>query len=378
MSTASTSPASTSTASTSTASTNIKLGVQLTPWSNSRELVQFGRRLSDVFDIIWVQDQVLARNVYALLGALAQADCGVGTNVTYPIGRNPIEMASAVATVAELVSADSELVVGMGTGGALVNSLFSKNKPVTVVREAITLMRRLWDGDAVELDEFPVLGAAMSYRPGAVARLTYEAIRHPDILLAGVGPLILGVAATHADGLISASNLPTLSRAAFDTGRYDEISGLDIVKKKRPAGAPPMRMVYGINVSISADRERARAHARRQVTLVAGNPRLWPALHEVGLDVGSAEEVKKAFDDGLGIEGATARCSEALADALIVSGTPEECIGPMIELRDRALAHGYNEFYVGAPLGPDPVEAAELLMSVVIPEVWPDHRGGRR
>ncbi|MEO8908086.1 MAG: LLM class flavin-dependent oxidoreductase, partial [Microbacteriaceae bacterium] len=318
----------------------MRLGVQMTPWSRSRELVEFGRRLSEVFDIVWVQDQVLARNVYTLLGALAQAGCGVGTNVTYPIGRNPIEMASAFATVAELMQDGRELVVGMGTGGALVNSLFSKNKPVTVVHESITMMRRLWNGDAVELDEFPVLGSALGYRPGALAKLTYDSVRQPDILLAGVGPLILSVAATHADGLISASNLPTLSRAAFDTGRYDEISGLDLVKQKRPAGAAPLRLVYGINVSISADRERARAHARRQVALVAGNPRLWPALEQVGLDVGSAEDVKRAFDDGLGIEGASARCSEALADALIISGTPEECIGPMIELRDRAVAHG--------------------------------------
>ena len=75
-----------------------KLGVQITPWSSSAELVELGRKLATVVDTVWVQDQMLARNVYALLGALAQAGCGVGTNVTYPIGRNPIEMASAAAT----------------------------------------------------------------------------------------------------------------------------------------------------------------------------------------------------------------------------------------------------------------------------------------
>lgn len=354
-----------------------KLGVQMTPWSNSRDLVEFGRRLGSVFDVVWVQDQVLARNVYILLGVLAQAGCGLGTDVTYPIGRNPIEMASALATVSELMPPDRELVVGMGTGGALVNSLFTKNHPVSAVREAISLMRRLWEGETVELDGFPVLGAALGYRPGAVAKLTYAAPRKPDIVLAGVGPMILSAAATHADGLISPSNLPTLSRASFDTGRYDELSGLDMVKKKRPAGAKPLRLIYGINVSVSSDRQKARDYARRQVALTAGNPRLWPALEEVGLDVGSAEEVKKAFDAGLGIDGAAARCSESLADALVISGTAEECIGPMIELRDRAIAHGYSEFYVGAPLGPDPVEAAELLMREVVPEVWPDHEGAR-
>lgn len=355
-----------------------KLGVQITPWSSSRELVDLGTRLSKTFDVIWVQDQMLARNVYALLGALAHAGCGVGTNVTYPIGRNPIEMASAAATISEFMSDDREMVIGMGTGGALVNSLFSKDRPVTVVREAITLMKALWTGAPVQLDEFPVLGATLKYRPGATAQLTYPVERAPQIVLAGVGPMILAVAAEHADGLISPSNLPTLSRAAFDTGRFGELSGLDKVVAARPATAAPLRLIYGINTSVSRDRAQARAHARRQVVLTVGNPRLWPALAAIGLDVGSAEAVKAAFDAGLGIEGAAAQCSESLADALIISGTPEDCIGPMIELRDLATAHGYNEFYVGAPLGPDPVEAAELLLDHVVPQVWPDREGGRR
>lgn len=353
-----------------------KLGVQITPWSNSRDLVELGTKLSSVFDVIWVQDQMLARNVYALMGALAQSGCGVGTNVTYPIGRNPIEMASAAATIGELMPENREIVIGMGTGGALVNSLFSKDRPVTVVREAITLMRALWTGEAVQLDEFPVLGAALHYRPGATAQLTYPVAKRPDIVVAGVGPMILGIAATHADGLISPSNLPTLSRAAFNTGRFGEISGLDAVKASRTDDAAVLRLIYGINVSVSKDRESARTHARRQVALVVGNPRLWPALASVGLDVGSAEEVKQAFDAGLGIEGAAARCSEELADALIISGNPDDCLQPMVELRDLAMAQGYNEFYVGAPLGPDPVEAADLLLTRVVPEVWPERAGG--
>lgn len=353
-----------------------KLGVQITPWSSSAELVELGRKLATVVDTVWVQDQMLARNVYALLGALAQAGCGVGTNVTYPVGRNPIEMASAAATIGELVPPGREVIVGMGTGGAIVNSLFQKDRPITAVREAVELMRALWAGERVELDRFPVLGAALNYKAGAVAELTYAVERPPSIVMAGVGPMILSVAGAHADGLISPSNMPTLSRAAFRTGKFAEISGLDRARAARPDTLPPLRLIFGINVSVSADRARAREHARRQVTLVAGNPRLWPDLERVGLDLDSAAEVKDAFDAGLGIDGAAARCSDALTDALIVSGTPEDCLPAVAELRDLALAEGYREFYLGAPLGPDPREAADLLMSRVIPEVWPDREVG--
>lgn len=353
------------------------LGVQITPWRSSAELVALSQRLSAAFGLIWVQDQMLARNVYALLGAIAQAGCGVGTNVTYPAGRNPIEMASAMATISELLPAGREIVVGMGTGGALVNSLFRKERPITAVREAITLMRALWRGQTVELDAFPALGAACGYRPGAAATLTYPVARPPDILVAGVGPKILAVAGAHADGLISPSNMPTLSLAALRSGRFAELSGLEVARAARPAGATPLRLIFGINVSVSRDRKLARAHARRQLALVVGNPRLWPDLEAVGLDTGSAAEVKQAFDAGLGIEGAAARMSDSLANALIVSGAPEECVGPMAELRDLAQAQGYTEFYVGAPLGPDPEEAVELLLTQVVPQVWPDRAASR-
>jgi 5,10-methylenetetrahydromethanopterin reductase len=355
-----------------------RLGLQMAPWRRCDELVELGRSLNGVVDIVWVQDQMLARNVYVVLAALAHAGCGVGSNVTYAVGRNPIEMASAAGTISELVPEGREMVVGFGTGGALVTSLFRRERPVAVAREAISLMRRLWTGEAVELDGFPVLGEAMGYRRGAVAQLTYPVESPPAIVVAGVGPKILRVAGGLADGLICPSNMPTLCLAAFNTGRFDELSGLDTARAARPADAPPLRLIFGINVSVSMDREQARTYARRQLALVVGNPRLWPDLEAVGLDVESAGEVKAAFDAGLGVEGAAARMSDSLCDSLIVSGTPEECMEPMAQLRDLAAAHGFEEYYIGAPLGPDPLEAAELLRTDLIPQLWPERATAAR
>lgn len=348
------------------------IGVQLTPWTRADELLAVGELLADTVETVWVQDQMLARNVYVLLAGLARAGCGVGTNVTYPVGRNPIEMAASLATVDELASPGRSLTVGMGTGGAVVNSLFRKQRRVALVREAIQLMKGLWNGEELALDEFPRLGEVLGYRPGAVARLTFEVESPPEIVVAGVGPQILEVAARYADGLISAANFPTHSPAAFATGRFEELSGLAELRASLDP-ARPFRMIYGINMSVSDDREAARAQARRQLSLTFGNPALWPALEAVGLDVEAAEHVKRAFDNGLGVEGAAERVPDRLSDGLLVSGNPDECIEAAAELRDRAAAHGYTEFYIGGPLGPDPIEAAHLLRDRVIPELWPDH-----
>jgi 5,10-methylenetetrahydromethanopterin reductase len=348
------------------------LGLQLAPWKRTNELVAVGETLREVVDIVWVQDQMLARNVYVVLTALAQTGCGVGTNVTYPIARNPIEMAATVATIGELVAEDARLEVGMGTGGALVSSLFDPGRAVTAVAEAIRLMRGLWRGDEVELDAYPTLGARIGFRPGAVAKLTFPVARQPSIVIAGVKPKIMRVASELADGLICPSNLPTMSIGAFRSGRFGELSGLDAAIAARPVDLAPLRLIYGINVSVAPDRDAARMYARRQVALVAGNPRLWPDLEAVGLDVESAAGVKAAFDAGLGVDGAAGRVSDSLCDGLIVAGTPDEVCERMIELRDLASAYGFGDFYIGAPLGPEPLDAARLLCSKVIGEVWPE------
>jgi len=348
------------------------LGLQLAPWKRTNELVAVGETLREVLDVVWVQDQMLARNVYVVLTALAQTGCGVGTNVTHPIARNPIEMAATIATIGELTTDGQRLEVGMGTGGALVSSLFDPGKAVTAVGEAIRLMRGLWRGDEVELDAFPELGGRLGYRPGAVAKLTFPVERQPSIVIAGVKPKIMRVASELADGLICPSNLPTMSIGAFQSGRFGELSGLDAAVAARPADLAPLRLIYGINVSVAPEREAARAYARRQIALVAGNPRLWPDLEAVGLDLESAADVKAAFDAGLGVDGAADRVSDSLCDGLVVSGTPDEVVPRMAELRDLAAAYGFGDFYIGAPLGPDPLEAAKLLCNQVIGEVWPE------
>lgn len=351
------------------------LGLQIAPWRPSDEIVAVGERLRDVVDVVWVQDQMLARNMYVLLSALAQVGCGVGSNVTYPVGRNPIEMAAEFATIAELARDDREVVVGLGTGGALVTSLFLKDKGVTSVREAVRLMRGLWSGEAVELDEFPTLGQRLAYRPGATAKLTFPVERPPAIQIAGVKPKILEAAAELADGIICPSNMPTFSVRALTSGRFGELSGLDTALAARPASAPPLRLNYGINVSVSRDRETARGWARRQLALVVGHPATSGDLHRVGLDIASAAEVKAAFDAGLGIDGAAERLSDELTDSLIIAGTPDEVVERMRALRALAEQHGFNEFYVGAPLGPDLSESAEILAQEVIPHVWPERVG---
>lgn len=346
-----------------------QLGVQLTPWASAPELVAVGRRFGRQVDTVFVQDQMLARNVYALLAALAENGCGVGTNVTWPFGRNPIEIASAAATISELLPGGRRFTLGIGSGGALAAALFDLSDRAAVVSESVTLLRRLWKGEEVALDDFPLLGRRLGYVPGAHAKLSYAVTEAPAIVVAGVGPRIMQVAADLADGFLCASNLPPHSRPAL-------ASGFDAEKAKavhaRASADPSFAMHYGMNVSVSANGELARSHARRQAALIVGNPGMWPAMEALGFDVHSAQATKRAFDEGRGVDGAAEQVAQSVVDALIIAGTPEDVVEPLASLRALAARSGYGHFFLGGPLGPDPAEAAALLADHVIPAVWPE------
>lgn len=351
--------------------TAASLGVQVTPWVSAGEILQLGATLGPHVDTIWLQDQMLARNVWVTLGALAQQGCGVGTNVTWPFGRNPIEMASSAATISELLAPGKKLTIGMGSGGALVAALFDMSKRASMVEESLHLMKALWAGSEVALDDFPLLGSRLGYVPGAVAQLTYPVPTPPQIVLAGVGPRITDLTARAADGGISASNLPVHSHAALSSADYDSISNMSKLLD-RARQDPTFRLHFGMNVSVGDDREVARAHARRQVALIVGNPGMWSVMELIGLDMDSARATKAAFDAGLGVEGAAAQVSDSVVDALIIAGTPDDVIEPLADLRELALGHGYTDLFFGAPLGPDLQRAAVLLSEQIIPALWPE------
>lgn len=352
-----------------------QLGVQVTPWAPAATIVRCASLLRDQVDTVFLQDQMLARNVYTMLGALASHGCGVGTNVTWPFGRNPIEMASSAATLAELVPDGRRVTIGIGSGGALAAALVDLSGRATVVEEAIVLMTSLWDGATVELDRFPHLGRRLGYVPEAHATLTYAVRNRPRLLVAGVGPRITQVAALHADGVIAASNLPMYSGASFRSGLYDELVDTTALRARATVD-PGFRSHYGLNVSVGRTREEARTQARRQAALIVGNPGMWSAMERLDFDMASVHAVKAAIDEGHGLVGAANRVSESLADALIVSGTVDDVVAPLAELRGLALAHGYTDFFLGGPLGPDHLEAAALLSEGVIPAVWPDRCPG--
>src|SRR5262249_34324512 len=119
------------------------------PVSRVAELGALCERLG--FDSYWVADQRWMRDVWGSLTATAlrRSHIHLGTRVTDPYVRHPALTAVAVASLDEL--SGGRAILGLGAGGSGFREMgIERKKPVTALREAIELIRRLLAGEEVD------------------------------------------------------------------------------------------------------------------------------------------------------------------------------------------------------------------------------------
>jgi G6PDH family F420-dependent oxidoreductase len=148
----------------------------------------------------WTTQQGNSPFVWSVLGAIADATSRirVGTAVTCPLIRiHPAIVAQAAATVAEMMP--GRFFLGVGTGENLNEHVTgqrwpSANERRELLKEAIAVIRTLWEGELVE-------HRGQGYRVIDAQLFTLPA-EPPPIYVAAAGPLAAEFAAEVGDGLI--------------------------------------------------------------------------------------------------------------------------------------------------------------------------------
>src|SRR5438552_12925758 len=108
------------------------------------------------FTQVWTNDNLEYRSVLASSAAiLARLPVKLGTAVTVPYFRNPIDLAMAFATMAEL-SGGREISLGLGPGSrSILTRHVVRTKPLTVMAELAVALRTLFAGDTLKRDDIP-------------------------------------------------------------------------------------------------------------------------------------------------------------------------------------------------------------------------------
>jgi 5,10-methylenetetrahydromethanopterin reductase len=300
------------------------------------------------FDQFWVSHDLFLRNVWVILASLAQATerIRIGTCVVNPYTSHPAEIAMASATLDELSGGRFNLGISAGAADFLAWVGISQERPLSAVLESVEAVRRLLDGQHVSGDGRFVRGWTEE------AYLRFSARRVP-IYLGAMAPNMLRAIGRVADG-----GLPLL----FPPEHYETAIGY-IREGAQQAGRPleSIDLAACVWCSISADREAAEAVLRDKIAYY-GHTLSPLILERLGVTRQDFAPIEAAVMRERDLPRARSLVTPRMLRIGIV-GRPEDLIPRL----DGLVRLGARHLSFGPPLGPDPLDAIEILGREVLP-----------
>lgn len=308
-------------------------------------------RLADEygFHTFSIFDDLMFKPAWPILFAVAPHTqrMQIGPSVCNPYLVHPTILAGNAALLDEQTGGRAYL--GIGRGAFLDFVGVEPSHPLTAVREAVALIRRLWSADRTPFE-------GKLFHATADAFLQWTPPRRAIPIMVGTW----GMQMCRLAGAI-ADEVKAGSMWSADYGRRMWAAIADGARAAgRDQGA--VRLVFGPLTSIGEDRAEARAHARR--TLAFYLPFLAPMPEAVGVgpDVVAAVQAATARGD---YDAAAALVPDLALDNFALCGTPNDVI-ESIERMCVETPVGRIEF--GMPHGPrGSVEALHLLGKHVLP-----------
>jgi 5,10-methylenetetrahydromethanopterin reductase len=316
-----------------------------------REVVSLAQLAEQAgFDVIWYCHDLLLRDAWVTLTAIAAATSRVkiGTCIVNPFTADPSEIAMHAATLQEY--SGGRFILGIGPGEPRFLDLVGKRqqRPLTGLREAVTILRRLLAGQAVPFD-----GTVFrDWKPGA--QLADPPSTPIPMYIGGQGPRVLRLMGEMGDGalplIFPPDYFPTvmalIAGGAAAVGR--DVSAIDI--------APCFWF------SLAGERGAAEDAMRRMIA--SYGPYLRDdMLAPIGLRQADLAPLGARWTGG-DHAGAEALVRGRMFD-LAVLGTAEE-VQPRIR---RLIEQGATQINVGPPLGPDPRRTIALFAERLLPEL---------
>ncbi len=296
------------------------------PLNETIELVRLAERQG--FTSAWQSETRLARESTVPLAAfLARTErIRVGTGVLNNWTRNPATLACTFSTLDELGPGRAMLGIGAWYEPLAGNVGVDRRRPVRAMRETVTAVRRLLQGETVTIDgEFVRLRDVALDWSGAAARP-----RDVPILIGATGPRMLELAGEIGDGVLLNYLVPpvynddALERIAVGAER----AGRSLDRIERP---------QLILCAVDDDRDVALMHAKRMVAYY-----LRQAPHVAEMSRAPAELVDALvaatswpFAPG-DLERAAALLPDDFVQGITAAGTPDDARAAV----DRYVAHG--------------------------------------
>lgn len=297
------------------------------------------------FDQIWVSHDLFLRAAPVLVASAAARTerIKLGIGVMNPYSIHPAEIAMSAATLQEL--SGGRFLLGLAAGAAefLAWAGIARTEPLARTREAVLACRALLSG------ERPATLAGTGTW-GREARLT-PSFPVP-IYLGAMGPRMLALAGTVADGVLALSFPPERAAAAAAVVR----------EAARAAGREETELDLPACFWCSIDDDQASADDAMKDKLAYYGPSLSAVmLDDAGLAPEDFIPAARALAQGETAVARTLVTREMLG--LAIAGNAADVVARCTGL----VASGADHLSFGPPLGPDPLASLERLGRDVLP-----------
>lgn len=309
------------------------------------------------FDQFWVSHDLFWRSAPVILAAVAAhtRQIQIGTCILNPYTVNPAEIAMLAATLDELSGCRFNLGLAAGAGDFLEWIGLRQTAPLAAVREAISAIRALLNGETA-----PTRGKFLQWTGESYLR--FKAPRVTPIYVGAMGPRMLRLAGELADGV-----LPLL----FPPEHFFTV--WPIVQEGfalRASTLGDLDFAACIWASLDADPQAARRALALKVAYY-GHSLSPMILGRLGLTRADFDPIQQA----LTVERNADRAVDLVTESMLAIGVIGRA-GDIIARLEPLAQAGARHLSFGPPLGPVPTAALEILGGEVLPHFrsrYPSH-----
>ncbi|MBE3140240.1 MAG: LLM class flavin-dependent oxidoreductase [Thermoplasmata archaeon] len=304
---------------------------------------------------LWVADDAFYRGAFPMAVACATVTTNlrIGLGCVTPYNHPPAWMAKDFATLQELADGRAILGIGAGSSPPLTAQGVPWTKPLSAVRDSVSIVRQLLDGEECSYsgERFSVQGVKLSFEPIK---------KRSSIFIAAMFPRSLKQAGEIADGVIISVLCPptyiAAARKLIEEGVRNSGKDLDTFE-----------IVQYVPMVVADDGENARRLAKRyvgfllQFTFKSGDKR-WELVAELGnLDL---DELSRIYERLNARDKPEEVIPDSLLDKLAIAGTPRGCL----ELIQTYKASGATELVAMLPPWSNIEEQVSTIGRRLVPE----------
>jgi len=313
---------------------NSSIGIGLYNGMESSEIVRLATKAEkDGFDSIWISEDPYLRDIIPLTALMASAttNAKIGTGILNIYTKHPVYLAMAAATLDEI--SHGRLTVGIGRG---VRSLIQNELHIhygsyyDYTEEYLICLRKLLSGEEASYEgrEIKITGAKLRVFP--------KEHRIP-ILLGAIGPRMLELAGSRADGAIL-NSCSSIKHAKLASEQLEAGWKKNLQKRSGPDQLQKPELAASLLLCIDDDLDKAFQSAKTSIAFVLSIPGFGEIYSKINkLPSNLIEELRTAFRWNIDVGDPTWHLENAhlskidqlitdeIVDLLAICGSVENC-----------------------------------------------------